>query len=475
MQCSVRVAASSAPTTIREALMAMVDDRSKGVRKTIQDINDTLGITIGRDKLFDHRENRCDCLEVENNVVGKSVFDIANKGTGSPDPIRPNRFQAPRGWEPGITRFQADGVTPAEITTAAGPVADTEADWMDRVKDMGILLPEGYTVRLLQANYDGAAWTRSEEGADAVTKAIWRYKFAVVPLPSVDLAKADDDLLELIRKQKPIARKSDIVDGKAFVVAYADLQIGKRDDLGGSEETKERIVASTYAALARLDELLAAGRAINSIYITLMGDCVEGFSSQNGRLAFRQDLAPTEQIRVFRRLLTWIVKEFAKYGIRVVVATIPGNHDDAQRAIATYHDDDFATETASAVEEILAENPEAYGHVSFIYPQHDRSTITLNMEGTVVGLAHGHQTKGGAEKWWANMAHGCQPIGEATVLITAHFHHLRVVHSGRKTWFQCPTLDNGSRWYTETSGSESAPGLLTLLVGSGRWDDLKVV
>jgi predicted phosphodiesterase len=475
MLCTVRVATNSATTTISEALTALVNDRSKGVRKTVQEIQETLGIFIGRDKLFDHRENRCDCAEYSDSVAGKSVFDIAQRGAVSPDPIRPGRFQAPRGWEPGITRFQADGVTPAEITTAAGPVADSEADWLDRVKDMGILLPEGYTVRLLQANYDGAAWTREEEGADAVTKAIWRYKFAVVPLPSIDLAKADDDLLDLIRKQKP-TKVSDVpTHGKAFVVAYADLQIGKRDDLGGSEETKNRIVERTYAAIARLDELLAAGRPIESIYITLMGDCVEGFSSQNGRLAFRQDLAPTEQIRVFRRLLTWIIKQFAVYGLKVVVATIPGNHDDAQRAIATYHDDDFATETASAVEEILAENPAAYGHVSFVYPQHDRSTITLNIAGTIVGLAHGHQTKGGAEKWWANMAHGCQPIGEATVLITAHFHHLRVIHSGRKTWFQCPTLDNGSRWYTETSGSESAPGLLTMLVGDGAWDDMKVI
>ena len=159
----------------------------------------------------------------------------------------------------------------------------------------------------------------------------------------------------------------------------------------------------------------------------------------------------------------------------MVVAAIPGNHDEATRQFASVLTDSWDLDTVAAVQEILSENPEAFGHVSFVFPQYDRSTITLDVAGTIVGFAHGHKLRGGAEKWWAAQAHGCQPIGEATLLITGHFHHLRVVQAGMKTWMQCPALDNGSRWFTETSGCESPAGLLTALIGSGGWDDLKVL
>lgn len=66
-------------------------------------------------------------------------------------------------------------------------------------------------------------------------------------------------------------------------------------------------------------------------------------------------------------------------------------------------------------------------------------------------------------------------VGDATLLLTGHYHHLRVEQPGAKTWIQAPALDGGSDWWTNTSGQHSAPGTLTLVVGQGGWDHLRVL
>jgi hypothetical protein len=448
---------------------SFLDDRSTTPEQCVAIVAPYLPRPITVREIKKHRTGQCDCISL-------NLETLISQGEISPDPTRPNRYSAPKGWEPGVSYDPTTGI-PTEVTTDVVSAAETEEDWLATVKAMGIVLPDGYTVQLLRASFDPAAWHRDEEGGDAVTRAVWRYKFAVVPCTEV-LQNADD-IIQLVEKHRPIKRPEATGDGSAFMVVYGDMQIGKRDDLGGTEETIERILTKTDLAVERLKELRKGGRVIDSIYIPVLGDCIEGFTSQNGRLAFRQDLAPTEQVRVYRRLLLHIVKTFAPLANRVVLPVVPGNHDEVQRNIATYHNDDFATDGASAVADALEMNPEAFGHCSFVFPQHDRSTVTLNIEGTVTGFAHGHQMrltqKDGAHAWWGQMAHGMQPIGEAVLLITAHYHHLRVLQPGAKTWIQIPALDNGSRWFTEKSGNEAPAGLVTLTVGNGKWDDLKLV
>jgi hypothetical protein len=108
--------------------------------------------------------------------------------------------------------------------------------------------------------------------------------------------------------------------------------------------------------------------------------------------------------------------------------------------------------------------------------------VTLDIAGTIVGFAHGHQGRGkGAAPhlkvidWWRNQAHGQQPIGDATLLVTGHFHYLALTRDGAKTHLQVPTLDGGSDWFRNTSGKETAPGIATFVVTDRGLDDLKVI
>jgi predicted phosphodiesterase len=289
-----------------------------------------------------------------------------------------------------------------------------------------------------------------------------------------------DDLLEVIKKWKPSNTPRKPTEARtgslAYVVVLADTQVGKIDG-GGSEEIIKNVLHKTDLAVARLKELRKAGRDIGTIYLPTLGDCIEGMNSQGGKHIWRTDLDLTSQIRVYRRLLLHMVKAFAPLADKVIVPCVPGNHDEAVRvgnSMATTYTDSFALDAASAVADALADHPD-YKHVSFVFPKYDTLTVTLDMAGTVVGLIHGHQCRGKAVDWWKNMAHGQQDIGEATLLLSGHYHHLKVEQSGRKTHIQMPALDGGSQWFSNTSGAEAPAGMVTLTVGEGKWDDLKVL
>jgi predicted phosphodiesterase len=172
-----------------------------------------------------------------------------------------------------------------------------------------------------------------------------------------------------------------------------------------------------------------------------------------------------------------MIKQFAPLADQIIVPAIPGNHDEAVRvgnSMATSYTDSFALDAASAVADALADHPD-FKHVSFVFPKYDTLTVTLDVAGTVVGFAHGHQMRGKAVDWWAKQAHGMQDIGEATLLLSGHYHHLRVEQTGAKTWMQAPALDGGSVWFENASGQAAPAGMLTLTIGNGGWSDMLVI
>jgi len=117
-------------------------------------------------------------------------------------------------------------------------------------------------------------------------------------------------------------------------------------------------------------------------------------------------------------------------------------------------------------------------NVGYIIPD-EQMELTLDVHGTIVGFAHGHQAgKAQPQKmldWWKGQMYGRQPIGDADILLTAHFHHLRVTQEGKRTWFQCPALENESTWFKHQVGVVSPAGTLSMLVGPDGWSHLEVL
>ena len=371
--------------------------------------------------------------------------------------------EIPKGFEPGIEYDASGGV----LRSVPRPAGD-EPDHAELLAEFE-LDPAKWRITGLRRS----KWQRWDE--------TWLESFRATFVPtSGALHVPIDDLLEVVSKWKPQKPVSSPIKGSvspvAYVVVLADTQVGKIDG-GGSEEIIKNVLHKTDLAATRLKELRKSGREINTVYLPQLGDCIEGMNSQGGKHIWRTDLDLTSQIRVYRRLLLHMVKTFAPLAERVIVPCVPGNHDEAVRvgnSMATTYTDSFALDAASAVADALSDHPN-YQHVSFVFPQYDTLSVTLDMAGTVVGLIHGHQCRGKAIDWWKNQAHGQQDIGEATLLLSGHYHHLRVEQSGRKTHIQTCALDGGSQWFENSSGQAAPAGMLTLTVGEGKWDDLKIL
>lgn len=115
----------------------------------------------------------------------------------------------------------------------------------------------------------------------------------------------------------------------------------------------------------------------------------------------------------------------------------------------------------------------------------DSATLVLDVAGVVTAFAHGHKSGGGGhpaqrvEKWWQGQVMGRQPVADASLLLTGHYHHLIVSEGTGRTMVQVPAMDGGSEWFTDRTGQSSPAGLLTLGVGTAYgprgWGDLAVL
>lgn len=369
----------------------------------------------------------------------------------------------PSGWEPGVA-WDGDAGT---LTTH--PLDSKPNDWSELLAVWDLDADVFEVIEPVQYR----AWDAPDpEGG---LRRLFYYKAAI--RRRVAGQQSVDELLGVLGKKRPKKPPEGSEDGFMYCVPAGDLQLGKPDG-DGTEGTIERFAVKTDAAVARLKELRRLKRPISGVMLPWLGDCVEGLVSQGGALAAagRLDLTMTEQLRVYRRLMLHQIQQFAPLADRIIVPVVPGNHDEVQRVgkVQRRYDDSWALEGAVAVADALKLAP-GYEHVSFVFPARDELTITLDVAGTAVGFAHGHQFGRDPVKWWSGQAHGMQAIGSATLLLAAHLHHLRVEQGGAKTFIQIPALDGGSTWWRHKTGQDAPAGMVSLLIGDGGWRDLAVL
>lgn len=372
----------------------------------------------------------------------------------------PGRKAYPDGWQP---RSEVDDVDGGFVVSKPMP-ANQAPDHRAILDEFG-LDPDAWSVERVRRSrwqkYDGE-WLESA-------------RLSIVPIHATRAARVDlDALVRDIGKFRPRAVRTQSVQSGAFVAPIGDTQIGKIDG-GGTEAAVPRVLDEIERGAQRYRVLARNGR-VGDVFLPQLGDCIEGNVSQKGAVVGRADLGISEMVRVYRRLLWAQVKTFAAIAPRVLVAAVPGNHDETTRMPMTTYTDSWAIEAASSVQDAVRENPDLSERVRFIFPEHDELTITLDVAGTTIGLAHGHQFRGGWEKWWDGQAGGRQPIGDADVLLAGHLHHLHVQdHGGGRSFIQVPALDGGSNWYRHTSGSNSASRAVTFWTEGGRVYDLDPV
>lgn len=278
----------------------------------------------------------------------------------------------------------------------------------------------------------------------------------------VDAASIDAE----IKKWRPPKAAKPGTGELTALYAIGDTQWGK-DAGDGTEGTVRRVRNGLEQALLRQQEI--KNRGVGPIALPQMGDCIEGHVSQGGKIVGRLDLDLTSQIRVGRRVLLEWVKAFAPLTNELILPVVPGNHDESHRTVITDPMDSFQVEIVQQVLDICAENP-ALQHVKGRFPERDSTTLAVNLSGTLVGFAHGHQIRD-PQKWWSGQALGSpdEGVGAADVLITAHYHHYAVKNLNHRLWVQIPSMDGGSTWFADRTGMgrRTPTGIVSMVVGEG--------
>ncbi len=371
----------------------------------------------------------------------------------------------PTGKEAGI---EWDGVQ-GEIRT--GPTTESPGDWSGLLQMWDLDPNEVEVVGSIRRS----SWeAQTPDGIQVLHSYRANIQKKLVSVNDLDLEKLIDEIKKYRPKKVERAKSSDDL---AFLHCTSDTQLGKDDPNWAWTQFSNGI----SQGIGRLNDLRKIGRPVGTIYLPWNGDCIESVTGHYPSQQYTVVLSTTEQVRLFRRFMMAQIKAYSPLTDNLIVTSVPGNHDEASRVNgkqSTKNSDSWSIDVAAQVADALAENEEAFGHVTIVVPKNEDLTLSLDICGTPTGFAHGHQFPSGINgwrTWWANQAHGCRDIGDTTLLIAGHKHHFFAKTEGTKTFLQLPAQDNGSQWYTDRSGQHSAPGTVTLTVGQGGWGDLHII
>lgn len=372
--------------------------------------------------------------------------------------------QTEQPWAAGVTLDGDNGVI------ASRPQASANINWNDELESWGFdpsLFSVVEPVRV-------STWEVLTKVADGKyeTKQLWAYRANIIsrkPL-SFDL----DDLTAPILKSKP---KTAPAGDAAFVVPIGDWQIGKTDG-DGLAGTIERIQSAIDNLELRVKQLRKSGHKLGTLVIASLGDLGEGCNGHYEQQTFSVELDRRDQNKVVRRLARNLLLKLAPMFDEVIVAAVAGNHGENRQNgksfTSTNDNDDVAI--WESIAEAFAMNPEAFGHIKWLLPRQELS-VSFEVNGKVLGLAHGHQAKGfDISKWWQAQSLANRPVAAADILLTGHFHHFKLVEVAKaKWWLQVPSLDGGSLWFEEMRGAGNSHGQVCFVLDENGWRELEVL
>ena len=368
-------------------------------------------------------------------------------------------------WTPGVSWDGNEGV----VTTEAME-GDTHPDWSGVLRIWGLDPDNFAVVEPVLFNVWGNA-----EGA---LNRQWKGK--VVRKGAKERADIDH-LIQEIRKHKPRERKPLIEGAASLVVVAADWQVGKKDG-DGLKGLVGRWLQAIDDVEARYKELKKMGRPIESITVLCLGDLVEGCDGHYDIQTFTVEVDRRDQVKIARRLLRDALIRWSKFAPEITVAAIGGNHGENRKngkAFTTLNDNDDVA-LVESVAEIFQANPEAYGHIKFAIPT-DSLSLTVEAGTKIIGITHGHLARAGAgveaklRRWIADQTLGRNKIGDCDILVTGHYHSLKMADWGGVKWLQAPALDGGSVWWSQSTGETADVGVLTFLVSERGITDLQLL
>ena len=319
---------------------------------------------------------------------------------------------------------------------------------------------------LREASLNPAEWavTSSRKSRWQRYDGEWLESFRLNVVPLFNSAGKDYDaekLIEEIKNWSPTGTVNDKQGKLTAVYSIGDTQYGKDD----TSAIVKRVLR-TFDEAVEHHKFLMNKYEFEQIALPQIGDCIEGMTSQKGKVMGRHDMGVAQQVQVGRRVLMAQIKSMAQFAPKIIVPVVPGNHDEVQRFLVSRPEDSWQIEIVRAVEDACLENDFLKDRVEFRYPAKDDSTLAVNLSGVLYGMAHGHQ-KANMVNWWQGQVMGRCAVANADILNVGHLHHYDVQSVGTRLFIQNPAMDNGSSWWRDKAGLEANPGIVSLVVGEG--------
>ena len=290
-----------------------------------------------------------------------------------------------------------------------------------------------------------------------------------------------NDLLKQVKNKKP--KKISTKKGpNAYFFICADWQFGKAEynTDWGVDETIDYIKNAIEKAKKDIKNHNKNGVVIDEIYIIGLGDLIENCYGFFDHQPFNVELTRTEQEHIVRLMILEVLDGLLALASTIVIGGVPGNHAEyrsGKAQVSTTRLDNSDTTVFQIIGEII-EGRERYKHVKVVVP--DDFYLTLEVKTKRVTFYHGHITGGGGNaenklmNWWKNQAMARLPSGTADLLVTGHYHHLRILQERGRTWIQSPSLDT-SYELESRMGLTTSHGILSFTLSKNGWDNLKIL
>lgn len=367
------------------------------------------------------------------------------------------KITAPQGWNPAIEFDGTEG-------TATTPGLEDKPDFDQFLLDAGFDPAE---IEIVGEPRTSRWQVASPWPAEPRWLTSYRFRFRKI-------GKKTDLILLYSQAYSKIKAKSLHVPntGKAFVVLWSDLQVGKTASRGGTQELIER-------CLTAIERITAEAKRVKPEAIVLcdVGDIIENFGNAADLAQLQSnDLSLMAQVDL-ATTLTWELLKRLSAIAPVTYASIGSNHCQfrVNKQRVGMVTDDWGVHIGRTLARLSKETNLG---ARFLEPQPHDESLVVDVFGDQfhrLGLVHGHQAgrPEGVVKWWSSQSFGQQPVASATILASGHFHHLRVQEvasnerGASRYWIQAATMDNGSDWYRLSSGEDSQPGVVCFTLHRG--------